>query len=207
MFYNRPLSNIQLISVNLTMFTQPRRWNLSFLVYISGPSADDQNCSTVCLSLHTSSQQKHKFSPIKKMEMVWLSLSYSIPIKHKEAVVAIIMHICSFDTCTETTVHFSNKNTQQWKVREGIFLLHVSKLVYLQQQSCLPTHSRLHKWFQCFSPLSVLVDNAQVKELEMYVFSKWPLHLTFNNTMYTTHSPLRILFMSHYFVSMIQDRC
>lgn len=72
-----------------------------------------------------------------------------------------------------------NKN-KKGHIWEQIFLIYLSKPLYVQHQFfCLPTRSRLHKWFQCSSPLSALVGES---ELEMYVISTWPVMLlTYSN--------------------------
>ena len=103
---------------------------------------------------------------------------------------------------THNSFHW-NKNRQEWEVWEWIFLLHLSKLVYVQHRSSVcPRIEGLHKWFQCSSPLSVLVGSPQVEELEMYVFSKWPMLLIFRKKNYSIRSqPSVNSIMCYYFAS------
>lgn len=63
-----------------------------------------------------------------------------------------------------------NKNGKS--EREYFLFCFVKTVLCAAPLLCLPTHRRLHKWFQCSSPLSVLVGIPQVRELEMYVFSQ-----------------------------------
>lgn len=149
MFRSTPaLSNIQLISVHLPIVIHP--WRFLIFLYNSALSADNQlfnclvqaaqasHCNSV-LILTTQTLTSRKTIPINKLNMAEVdyfchySTLYLLSIKR--LCVAIIIHICSTHIHTQITVHSSNKNRQEWEVWEGIILLHLSKLVYLQQHS------------------------------------------------------------------------
>lgn len=70
---------------------------------------------------------------------------------------------------------FGNRNRQEWEVWEGIFLLHLSKPVYVQYCSSVRPHTAGYiNGFSAPAHSSVSVGSPQVNKLEMYVFSKWP---------------------------------
>lgn len=106
---------------------------------------------------------------------------------------------------------FGNRNRQEWEVWEGIFLLHLSKLVYVQYCSSVRPHTAGYiNGFSAPAHSSVSVGSPQVNKLEMYVFSKWPpyaSHIQLEKVRALAASLLWTQFMCYYFASVIKVWC